>query len=280
VSDAAPVSARVGDLDQALGAAEEPALLMKAEPVYKARNTQPPTTALKHGISAVEVSTSNSNFSRSSSSRFSTSSQQLLDVVPAPEAGKVDLNGTYSSFSRSVRSSFSILFRAASSDDVAADLARATLVERHAESEIVRQPSARSSPGEGENACRICGIIKFYQSAAQEECGSRGKCATCCNCSLTNGLWSKADFHSKSCEQCRVRRIAKNARRATSCRVLTASWRAGADHADLGLKRAPPLEETESSGQDAAGATVLGMSSFSARRTSCIANAGDIFERD
>ena len=40
------------------------------------------------------------------------------------------------------------------------------------------------------------------------------------------------------------------------------------------------LEETESSGQDAAGATVLGMSSFSARRTSCIANAGDIFERD
>jgi hypothetical protein len=158
------------------------------------------------------------HFSRSKSS-FSNLRQQLLDVVPAPEAGQVDFNKKNSIFSTSVRT--------ARGDDVA----RATMLAGFVE--IVREPSAVSSSGEGDNACRICGIIKFYQSAAQEECGSRGKCATCCNCSRTEGLWSKADFYAKSCEQCRARRISKNARELAVCRVLTQDRSSSTVHSDL-----------------------------------------------
>jgi hypothetical protein len=241
VSDAVEVSAT----EQALGAAEGKSC---GSPMSEARNTQHSTTAWRDRISSVDVSTSKSSqaeaahpagasalpapgrrsmttsgkfpaggggmgsgeldphFSRSKSI-FSNVREQLLDVVPAPEAGQVDFNKKSNIFSTSVRT--------IRGDDVARATTLAGFVE------IVQEPSAISSPGEGDNACRICGIIKFYQSAAQEECGSRGKCATCCNCSRTEGLWSKADFHAKSCEQCRARRISKNARELAVCRVLT-----------------------------------------------------------
>lgn len=244
VSDAVAVSARVGELEQALGAAEEKS---RGSPMSEARNMQ------RHTISPVEVSVSKSSqaeaahpagasalpapgrrsvapFARATSgtsyaggagrvpgeldqhftrsqSRFSMSMPQLLNVVPAPEAGKVNFNARNSIFSTSLRTT--------RGDDVARATMLAGLME------VAREPSAVSSSGEGDNACRNCGIIKFYQSAAQEECGSRGKCGTCCNCSRTEGLWSKADFHAKSCEQCRARRIAKNARELAVCRVLT-----------------------------------------------------------
>jgi hypothetical protein len=58
VSDAAEVSARVGELEQALGAAEEKSC---ASPMSEARNTQHSTTVWTDKVSAVEVSTSKSS---------------------------------------------------------------------------------------------------------------------------------------------------------------------------------------------------------------------------
>ncbi len=71
-----------------------------------------------------------------------------------------------------------------------------------------------------ENRCRVCCTVKRYRSVDADVCASWGKCATCCNCSRNEGLWTAGHFLERSCRQCRARRLMKQVREVAVCRYL------------------------------------------------------------
>jgi hypothetical protein len=95
-----------------------------------------------------------------------------------------------------------------------------------------------------EDRCRVCCTVKRFRSVDADVCASWGKCATCCNCSRTEGLWTAGHFRERSCQQCRARRLMKQVREVAVCRHLLGTDRGMATESPSSVLSDPASQDS------------------------------------